>query len=317
MNQKAMQTDILRNSPGKLYLNLASLMRRRLTGGEWEPGDQIPPLTALAAEFGVANVTVRQAIAILEDEGLVHRQQGRGTFVSPTIDQQPSFSVVSDWSSLIRMVEKGSPKLIKVDDTLKHPVLHRNEGTPAPAYRYIKKVYSYHGLPCAVVGVYLDKRCFDRAPKRFQKETIIPVLETLPDVKISHWPSGAYHRAIRRRDGVASAGTAQRARRRGPTCPDLPRRLRHLCRRGQLPWRSRQVRDRDRSRQRRQHRRRKQALAARGARHGLSVLEGADSKSHASWPDFLRCFKTIMRGSLIGVVMGAIPGVGDEAFTGE
>ena len=186
MNQKAMQTDILRNSPGKLYLNLASLMRRRLTGGEWEPGDQLPPLTALAAEFGVANVTVRQAIAILEDEGLVHRQQGRGTFVSPTIHQRPSFSVVSDWSSLIRMVEKSSPKLIKVDDTLKHPVLHPNEGTPAPAYRYIKKVHSYHGFPCAVVGVYLDKRCFDRAPKRFQNETIIPVLESLPDVKISH-----------------------------------------------------------------------------------------------------------------------------------
>ena len=33
-------------------------------------------------------------------------------------------------------------------------------------------------------------------------------------------------------------------------------------------------------------------------------------KSHASWQDFMRCFKTIVRGSLIGVVMGAIPGVG-------
>ncbi len=33
-------------------------------------------------------------------------------------------------------------------------------------------------------------------------------------------------------------------------------------------------------------------------------------KSRASWADFRRCFKTIFRGSLIGVVMGAIPGIG-------
>lgn len=33
-------------------------------------------------------------------------------------------------------------------------------------------------------------------------------------------------------------------------------------------------------------------------------------KTRASWMDFRRCFKSILRGSLIGVVMGAIPGIG-------
>lgn len=179
-----MRTDLLKRSPGKLYLHVANILRRRLTGGEWEPGAQLPPLTALADEFGVANVTVRQAVAILEDEGLVQRQQGRGTFVSDHIDRQPSFAIASDWSSLIRMVEKSSPKLINIDDTVGHPVVHHNEGEPAPAYRFMKRIHTYNGVPCAVVGVYLDQRCYERAPERFKSEAVIPVLESLPEIRI-------------------------------------------------------------------------------------------------------------------------------------
>lgn len=186
MNSVAMRTDLLKRSPGKLYLHVANIMRRRLTAGEWDPGAQLPPLTALADEFGVANVTVRQAVAILEDEGLVQRQQGRGTFVSNTINRQPSFAIASDWSSLIRMVEKSSPKLINIDDTVGYPAIHRDEGEPAPAYRFMKRIHTYNGVPCAVVGVYLDQSCYDRAPERFRSEAVIPVLESLPEIKIDH-----------------------------------------------------------------------------------------------------------------------------------
>ena len=37
---------------------------------------------------------------------------------------------------------------------------------------------------------------------------------------------------------------------------------------------------------------------------------GALSGIHAGFDDFKRCFKSILRGSLIGVVLGAIPGIG-------
>jgi GntR family transcriptional regulator len=177
--------DILRTSPGKLYLHVASLMRKRVETGEWEPGTRLPALTELAAEFGVANVTVRQAVAILEDEGLVQRQQGRGTFVNESIEPKPAFSVGFDWPSLLKMVTRSVPWLITSCDAPEPPPLQEDEGTPAPGYRFIKRVNTVNDVPCLVTKAYLDSTLFARAPKQFETDTIIPVLEALPGVHVA------------------------------------------------------------------------------------------------------------------------------------
>ena len=57
------------------------VMLRRIAGGQHAPGDRLPSHLALAEQFGVAPLTVRQVLARLEEEGLVVREQGRGTFV--------------------------------------------------------------------------------------------------------------------------------------------------------------------------------------------------------------------------------------------
>jgi len=58
-----------------------TVLRERITSGEFTPGMRLPSHTDLAAEFGVAPLTVRQVLSRLEEEGIVSRQQGRGTFV--------------------------------------------------------------------------------------------------------------------------------------------------------------------------------------------------------------------------------------------
>ena len=60
---------------------LAAMLRAHITQGEWAPGSALPAETALAKQHGVALGTMRQAIALLVAEGLLERQQGRGTFV--------------------------------------------------------------------------------------------------------------------------------------------------------------------------------------------------------------------------------------------
>ena len=71
-----------------LYYQLADVFRRRIEDGEWQVDAQIPTLDDLVAEFGAARATVRQALTILEGEGLLARYRGRGTFVlkRPTRD---------------------------------------------------------------------------------------------------------------------------------------------------------------------------------------------------------------------------------------
>lgn len=56
-------------------------LRERLRRGQAPPGSRLPSHRELAAEFGVAPLTARHALAELEREGFVVRVQGRGTFV--------------------------------------------------------------------------------------------------------------------------------------------------------------------------------------------------------------------------------------------
>ncbi len=65
-----------------LYLQVASTLRRRIEEGRWLAGQKISTLEELESEFQVARVTVRHAIDLLQKEGLVQRQQGKGTFVT-------------------------------------------------------------------------------------------------------------------------------------------------------------------------------------------------------------------------------------------
>jgi GntR family transcriptional regulator len=77
-----------RQSKLPLYQQLYDILRSELTKGLWGPGDMLPPESELMQRFGVSRITVRQVLDMLVRDGLIYRQQGRGTFVShPTIEQ--------------------------------------------------------------------------------------------------------------------------------------------------------------------------------------------------------------------------------------
>lgn len=63
------------------YAALAAALRQRVVAGEWPPGSALPAETQLAAEHGVALGTLRRALELLAECGLIERHHGRGTFV--------------------------------------------------------------------------------------------------------------------------------------------------------------------------------------------------------------------------------------------
>ena len=71
-----------RRSPVPFYFQLKQLIRDDIAGGRWHPGDRIPSEHALCDHFAVSRTTVRQALAELENEGLLVKLKGRGTFVA-------------------------------------------------------------------------------------------------------------------------------------------------------------------------------------------------------------------------------------------
>lgn len=70
-------------SPLPYYRQLADTLRAEISSGHFAPGDPIPALTTLVQESGLDPKTVRQAVRVLADEGLVTVARGRRTLVRP------------------------------------------------------------------------------------------------------------------------------------------------------------------------------------------------------------------------------------------
>ena len=168
-----------------LYLQVASALRRRIEEGQWQAGQKISTLEELESEFQVARVTVRQAIDLLQKEGLVQRRQGKGTFVTRTVKDKRWLQLETTWSSLIATIEDNVPRLLPVKKAPPPPRLEPDEGAPAAAYEYIRSIQSRNGEPYALVGVHLAKAVYDLAPEAFRSRAALPVLSTLPGVAIA------------------------------------------------------------------------------------------------------------------------------------
>jgi GntR family transcriptional regulator len=173
------------DSPIPRYAQLSVLMRRRIERGQWPAGARVPSLEALMAEFGVARVTVRQAINLLAREGLLSAQRGRGTFVTGAPVARPGLRLATTLAALADMYRHDAPQLTLIDDTIASPRLLPADGTPAPRYRHLRRVHSRQGEPYCVISIYLDERVFRKAPARFRKHTVVPVLLTLAGVRVA------------------------------------------------------------------------------------------------------------------------------------
>lgn len=69
------------DGPRLRYMYVVDEITRRIQAGEYTPGRRLPPEKDLAAELGVAYMTVRRAMGILRERGLVITIWGLGTFV--------------------------------------------------------------------------------------------------------------------------------------------------------------------------------------------------------------------------------------------
>src|SRR3990172_982513 len=75
------------------YYQIAGVIERNISEGEFPQGSKLPNEPELARLFGVSRVTVRHALSILHAKGLLLRQQGRGTFVSESLDKPKTVSL--------------------------------------------------------------------------------------------------------------------------------------------------------------------------------------------------------------------------------
>jgi GntR family transcriptional regulator len=69
------------SSDRAVYKQIADHLRAAIGKGRLREGDQLPSEAQLMSHYGVARMTVRNALRVLQDEGLITAEHGRGVYV--------------------------------------------------------------------------------------------------------------------------------------------------------------------------------------------------------------------------------------------
>jgi GntR family transcriptional regulator len=165
------------------YLQVASLLRKRIQDAVWKMGDRVSTIEELEQELGVARVTIRQAIEILHEEGLLRSHQGRGTFVTKAVGRDRWLELATDWPGLMAPIENNIPHMLPVDERT-GPTLRESDGSPANAYVCLRSVQTREGEPYALARVHIARDIYERAEDQFQSRIALAVLAGMKNAGI-------------------------------------------------------------------------------------------------------------------------------------
>lgn len=134
-----------------IYVQLENLVRDKIDNGDWAPGIMLPSERQLCDTYGIARMTVRQAISNLVAEGLLTRTQGRGTFVARPRLRQPLSKLTSFTEDMRDRGLLGSTRLLMQEQMAASPeiaaVLAIAVGAPV---LQIQRLRSANGHPMAL-----------------------------------------------------------------------------------------------------------------------------------------------------------------------
>jgi GntR family transcriptional regulator len=167
-----------------LYIQVASVLRTRIQSGQWGAGEKISTLEELEREFEVARVTVRQAVDILREEGMLQARQGLGTFVSKRSHDRHWVQLATNWNSLIESLKDNVPRRLTIDRDVAQPDLAEGDGKAAASYVKLRSVQYRNDEPYSVVNLHLARDVFDMSPERFKGGAALVTIDAMDEITL-------------------------------------------------------------------------------------------------------------------------------------
>ena len=163
-----------------VYYQIKNKIQEWIVTKEYSPGERLPSENELAKIFEVSRLTVRQAIALLDQEKLVFRKRGEGTFV--TQDSQLIDSLGLEFSGfmddLFYQVSKSITKSVEIDQVSASKIVQKKlEITDDTVYR-VRRVRELNNYLFAYTVNYLPNDIGSQiSQEMLLKESMLKILE--------------------------------------------------------------------------------------------------------------------------------------------
>ena len=149
---------MLETSPGPLYIKIADTIRGQIMSGIYQPGAKLPKEATLVERFQSSRITIRAALQLLVDEGIVVKQHGLGTFVTGAKKTVSINSLQGFYSILVR---SGAEVKTTLQSTLSikpvKAIVEALKLTDQATVRRIDRLYYVGQNPVAMIITHLHR----------------------------------------------------------------------------------------------------------------------------------------------------------------
>lgn len=134
-----------------LYTQLEELVRERIETGEWSPGTPVPSERVLSSQFGLSRMTTRKALDRLVRQGLLRREERRGTFVSQPRASFEALTLTGFTQQALAAGASPSSRLLRFDRVLPSAGIAQRLAIPRTQLIYlIERLRIVNGVPVAL-----------------------------------------------------------------------------------------------------------------------------------------------------------------------
>lgn len=146
---------LIRKNVTSMYEQIAAQLREEVLGGAFEPSGKLPSEAALVERFGVSRVTVRLALGRLEEENVVERKQGKGTYAAGKQVRHALDALRSFHDSLLMQGLKPRMQLLALDLVPVPEQLTARFGKKVKECTFLQRLHLVDDEPIAVGASYL------------------------------------------------------------------------------------------------------------------------------------------------------------------
>jgi GntR family transcriptional regulator len=171
-----------------LYFQLENLLRGQIQLGDYKPGQALPTEDQLTKSYGVSRATVRKALSALEQDGLIIKKTGKGSYVSNKIKMLIPMKLSGTINDIIGVGIKTNIKTLRFDIIASSShVAEKLAVEPEIPVCRIERLRFVERTPFSHLLMYIPYDLgINISKKELQKSSLYSLLEAKYDLKITH-----------------------------------------------------------------------------------------------------------------------------------